>query len=557
MAITSTSLEARRLSPTHAQEKAAQWMGKRMRVVVQEPTFYIANAEDGKGFVILAANEGDIGVLGYSTSHAFPTNRTMPCALSLYLDTFSALSAEKAATGEREETMTQTGGAVEPLCTTSWGQGAPYNLLCPQKNGQTCPSGCVATAMAQLLYYWQWPKQGKGYNWAKDGNGETHSGSLEHIYNWAAMKNTTAENRASDEAAQAVATLMYDCGLSVNMNYDTDGSGARTPIKALYTHFSYIPTTLRLHYRECYTEQEWLQIIKNEIDHKRVIYHTAASQVNAGKDAAGHAFLVDGYDENGNIHVNWGWDGDFNGYYAIARMFPGAYQFTLNQTLTVGIEPARNGEMGEPVEYPFFRSAPTCSQTGFIQNTTAFTITVGNIYNPNATAHSWQLSIGIFDIHNEMLGEVKTGRVPTLSLQPGYMVGDNYANISCKLSGNYPDGLYALRVVFRESGTTEWILPDMAGGLAKNAVYVTVKGNKIEFTDGAEYIATAIESISAEGGQQLTAYSQSDADALTRVYDTAGHLVYSAPSESFNLWSVPARGLLIVKQGSSTRKVVR
>ena len=514
------------------------------------PKYYIFRASDGIGFCIMAADDVLPPILGYSRESHVTQAEAIPDALKLYLQNIALLEGTEAYSPSQN-----TEPSVEPLCPCDWGQDAPYNNLCPKKNGQTCPTGCVATALAQIMYHWQWPKQGKGYSWAKDGNGATYSGTLEHTYDWAAMRPTTGENLNSEAASIAVATLLYDCGLSVNMNYDTDGSGAVSPIKALSTNFGYIPTTLRIHHRECYTAEEWMALIKNELIKGRPIYYAAASETNGGKDAAGHAFVIDGYDTGDNVHINWGWDGTWNGYFPLARMNPGSYKFNLRQQMTIGIEPARNGETGTPIEYPYIGEDLKCNVSGSIQKSQTFTVTVANISNPNANSHSWQLSMGIYDITGQLLGEVKSGRVPPISLEPGYYLGSG-VNITCKISDNYSDGLYAIRLMFREAGTEKWLLPDMVGGWLKNGIYIKIANKRVFFTDGTEYIATAVNDLQQKEEKVPNAAGLAS-DNLTRVYDTAGRLVYTAPTRQFNLWDVPARGILVVKQGNKARTVVR
>ncbi len=560
--ILSLNLHATPIDRATAQQRAEQVLGRAVKAVSSETlrrapkqglqtadAYYVFNAADGQGFAIIAADDAFGTVLGYSTTQAFPIDKSMPCALQLYLNTFSKAAEIGARQEIAAEHVVAATGNQQQLCLTEWGQGVPYNTLCPKKDGQLCPSGCVATALAQLLYYWRWPVQGKGYSWAKDGNGETYSGTLEHTYDWTAMLPTTAENKASEAAAQAVAQLMYDCGLSVNMDFDSDGSRAQTPIKALCEHFSYIPSTMRMYHAECYTTAEWFDMLRHEINQNRPIYYSATSLTNGGKDAVGHAFIVDGYDAYGKVHVNWGWDGDFNGYFDLSKMNPGGYQFTINQAALLGLEPARNGETGTSVEYLLVRDPLSCTQTGTIQTSVTFDVSVSNVWNLNGSTHSWQLSLGLFDVTNTMLGEVKTGRVPGLSLDPGHGYKGEFAVIGCSLKGSYPNGDYAIRLVFRENGTREWLLPDMAGGLKKNAVYVKINGTRVTFTDGSEYIATAIRNINSG--------SQDNNDGLTRVFDAAGRLVYAAPTARFNLWDVPARGILVIKQGDAVRKVVR
>jgi len=559
LAFTFYGLQAKILTPEQARKKAEEVLrkptstnfrqGKRIRAVSSaSPAYLVFNAADGKGFAVVSTEDNLADILGYSEEHSFPLSGEMPCALSLYLDAFTQY-AEAYANQQADATdgVPLYAGSPTQLCKTEWGQDAPYNALCPVINGRNCLTGCVATAMAQIMYYWKWPVQGKGYSAATDKTGGTYGGSLEHTYQWDAMLPTRVQLNQSEEAAHAVAELMYDCGLAVNMKYDPDGSGAGTPSKAFYSNFGYIPTTLRHYQRDCFTADEWIAIIRREIDHRRPVFHSASSRTNGGQDSGGHAFVVDGYDEVGNIRVNWGWNGNFDGFYAVERMNPGGYEFTVGQEILVGIEPAKNGEEGTPQEYLYIKNPLKCSKSGTISKSTSFDITVGNVYNPNALPHQWQLSVGIFDDTNTMLGEVKNGRISTLKLDANYYISGDFAAIPCLLKNTYPNGNYALRVVFRESGSKEWLLPDMAGGITKNAVYIQINGNKITFTDGADYIAVGVSNLKS---------AKKEPD-LTRVFDTSGRLIYTAPSSTFNIWDIPARGTFIVKKGEKVQKVVR
>ena len=561
----SESISSTTLSRQKAQRQAEQLLGKpvtdatmasslrRLRSSKDKsPVSYLFNAKDGHGFVLLAAEEELADVLGYSMEHSFPEDGEMPCALALYLEAFRQ-STEDYRSGRLQAPSKSTSvknTEIIPLCSTTWGQGAPFNALCPKIDGRPCPSGCVATAMAQLMYYWHWPAQGKGYSWGKAPDGDLCQGTLEHTYNWDAMLPSTWENLQSPEAAEAVAVLVYDCGLSVNMTYNADGSGALTPIKALYTYFSYLPAPLRQHFRDCYDKSGWLELIREELSQGRVVFHTARSNINGGQDAMGHAFLVDGMDENDFVHVNWGWNGDFNGFFNTEKMNPGNHVYTIQQCITVGIQPNVNDVQGEyPIEYPYIRAELKCNKNGTINNSVSFNVTYGQISNPNANTHTWQFTVGLFNTNNEFLGEVKTGRLPSITLDPGYYI-DKENVVTCKLNGGWPDGDYALRLLFHESGSEEWLLPDIYGGITKNAVYVRLSNANVTFTDGRDYIATGIMLPSIDTSSVLSSN-------LTRVYDTSGRLVYTAPSTQFNLWDVPAHGILVVKQGGKSRKVVR
>lgn len=493
--LSSATLMAGTVGEQQARQKAESLLGKSVQVAASSrrlapqevPAYYLFNAEDGKGFALIAAEDDLASVLGYSLQGS-ASEEQMPDALALLLNAYQQyVSDYRNGQAEAPKAIVRAARGVSagPLVKTEWGQNAPYNNLCPLVGNKSSLSGCVATAMAQVLKFWQWPVTGTGYGSATCNNEVVH-GSLEHTYDWENMMNTTSENLASETSSAAVAQLLYDCGLATNMAYGTDGSGTPNSLtkRALCQNFGYIPTTLRTYSLSCFeTNDDFLEVVFNEIDNGRPALYSAHDATDGG----GHAFVIDGYDEQGRMHVNWGWNGSFNGYFDVTAMNPGSYKYVINQSLIAGIEPARNGETGELIEFPLMSNPPTCSQTGSITKTTTFNILVGNISNPNGLAHTWSLSVGIFDVKNEMLGEVKTGRVPSLSLNPGYYHPGDFGNITCKVNGDYPDGDYALRVMFKEKGQEDWILPDMAGGLKNNAVYINLSGNRINFTDGSAY----------------------------------------------------------------------
>ena len=542
-------LQAAPVDKEAAHKKAEAFLGKNVTILSSSnraaglqgaPAYYVFNATDERGFVILSSEDRLSSVIGYSYTGHMSSEENMPDALRLFLHAYQQY-VEAYRTGEANDAedvsnifATRRADNDNYLCKSQWGQETPYNTLCPVVDEKTCPTGCVATALAQILYFWKWPETGAGYGTATDKKGATHHGTLEHTYNWSAMLNTTAENAASADAAEAVAQLSYDCGLAVGMTYGAESSAAGTPIKALYTNFGYIPTTLRTQIRECFSSDlDWLNTIAAEIDAGRPVFESAASATQGGEDSSGHAFIIDGYDKDGNVHVNWGWDGRYDGFFAISKMNPAGYEYTIDQAIITGIEPAKNGETGVPVEYPYLKDAPASSHKGKIKKTVEFTITLSNIWNMNGNSHTWNTSIGIFDTSGKMLGEVKTGRSKSISLDSYYGIPETAAEITCKVDGAYADGDYALRAIFKESGSKDWILPDMLGGLVKNAVYIKLTGNDIEFTDGTDYI-TGINTV--KGSSNLSA---------PRYYDLQGREV-----------SGSTKGLLIRRQGDEVKKVM-
>ena len=242
------------------------------------------------------------------------------------------------------EMMAQTTGVkayVEPLLTTRWGQDAPYNLQCPEKTNakgeqQHCRVGCVACAMGQVMRYHRYPEVGIGtgqniFNQMLTAKfGETH-------YDWANMRDSYRTGYTDDEAA-AVAELLYHCGVAVNMIYGLESSSTFTAFAnnmttALSRYFGYDTATLRSVNRSKYTKEEWLQIIREELSAGRPIIYSGNSP-----SMGGHTWVVDGYDEAGRVHMNWGWLGSMNDYYDIDLNVPGM-DFSEKQSMVIGIQP--------------------------------------------------------------------------------------------------------------------------------------------------------------------------------------------------------------------------
>lgn len=487
-----------------------QTTNSRTNYIQEAPAYYLFNAEDGQGFVIMAADEEMGDILGYSKNASIPIGEKIPCGLEFYLNAY-----EHAVVASRDHstsyasynntTLDEHGDAF--LYTAEWGQGAPYNNMCPIINGSHCVTGCVATGLAELMYYWKWPVKGTGYSWATIGEGDPIGASLEHEYNWAAMMNTTKENLASAEASEAIAQLMYDCGLSVNMVYGTGGSGSSMSMamKALFSYFGYNPNTLRILHKDCCTDDEWFSNLKYEIDAGRPVLVSAQSRNDKTDELEGHFFVIDGYDSKGMLHVNWGWDGEYNAYYSPLLMNPSAtMKFNIRNIILMGITPAKNGETGTPTEYMTMQYAPIVSVSGENLKSIGFNVITGGFMNINANDHKWQATIGLFNTKNEMLADVKSSRVfATIDLPAGYYTYEQSHQISCKIPTGYPDGDYALRVVFRESGTQQWLLPDTYGGKAKNGIYIKMLGDRFKVTDGTDYMTSvSAPEVNPSAGQE-------------------------------------------------------
>ena len=203
---------------------------------------------------------------------------------------------------------------VTPLITTQWNQGSPYNLLCPSNS----VTGCVATAMAQVMKYWDYPEHGIGsHSYVHYNYGELSADFQNTAYDWDNMTDTY--NSSSTQAEKmAVATLMYHCGVAVDMDYSPSGSGAGAAIvaEALKNYFNY-SSEVAYHNRSEYDDDVWIGMLKADLDLERPIWYCGS-----GSDI-GHAFVFDGYNDDDYFHVNWGWGGSCDEYYLVNNLNPG------------------------------------------------------------------------------------------------------------------------------------------------------------------------------------------------------------------------------------------
>ena len=288
--------------------------------------FYVFNTEDS--FVIVSADDCETPIIGYSHEGRFDPN-DVPEQMETYLQDFVArirygienqIEADELTArqwelvknaGRLNESKTAT--AVEPLLTEMWHQGCLYNDLCPSLEHTPCGHaevGCVAVAMGQIMHYWRYPETGWGSNsYYNLGVGlSADFGNI--IYDWEHMPDSLTES-SSETEIEAVATLLYHCGVAVNMDYGINGSGANSGDvpDALIRHFNY-SRRMHIEKRRDFDDEEWMSMLKACLDLQQPIFY-------GGKGSQGsHAFVCDAYDDNDLLHFNWGW-GRANGYFAL------------------------------------------------------------------------------------------------------------------------------------------------------------------------------------------------------------------------------------------------
>lgn len=314
-------------------------------------TFYTFTFKSG-GFVMVAADDASIPVLGYSYEGTIDQDTYNPAAKAWFDDYSKAIhevSKTKLSNASTRpmwdqilnKQISRSPLDVAPLVTTNWDQGCYYNANCPTEPNAgpgSCGkawTGCVATTMSVIMKYHQWPVSGVGFHTYTPAGYPAQTANFGNTtYNYAAMPNSV------NSANAAVATLMHHAGVSVNMQYGASGSGAYSedvPF-ALINYFNY-DASCHLKAKADYpVMNDWYAIIRGELDASRPVYYAGSSTASGG-----HAWICDGYRMSDNkFHMNWGWSGSANGYFAIGSLNPAGNNFNDENRVIVNAMPGNN-----------------------------------------------------------------------------------------------------------------------------------------------------------------------------------------------------------------------
>lgn len=299
-------------------------------------------SSDGCGTAFVSNNTNNARVLGISPS-TYVKGNTLPCGLQLWLEAANhALQKNKTI----KKALGDKGADIPAFITTKWSQEKPFYNLCPQSGLKRCVTGCVATAMAQIMNYYEYPAQGKGdatyYVKKKSGTTDTKTATISGVYDWDNMADNYSVSYTTAQAT-AVATLMRDCGYSVGMTYAADGSGAVDIYVpgAFATNFEYDSLTINYLQHDYCDEEVWYNTIYNELSEKRPIIFAGVSS-----DGGGHEFVLDGMNTDGLVHINWGWAGDYDGFFDLDVM-EASRDYIQDQSMVYGFNPEPTQQTGE------------------------------------------------------------------------------------------------------------------------------------------------------------------------------------------------------------------
>lgn len=439
-----------------------------------------------RGFVVTAADR----VIGYCDEGTFD-RQTAPPALLAWMEAV-------AQQGLTEEVAPAAGPfSFEPVApllgTIAWNQDSPYNDLCPQFDfSSLCATGCVATAMAQVMYYHRWPEQGSGSHTYKPSimrGSELTADFGSTCYQWDAML-PTYDAASSPESRYAVAELMLHCGVSVDMEYMASSGAMDSDVPpALITYFGY-SHSLAYRKREHYGTADWLGVIHDELVAGRPVLAYGRST------SGGHAYVFDGMDQNGLIHVNWGWGGMCNGYYQTSALTPATQGiggsdggFNYSQRIITGISPLRDGMTDG--DYAVSLTSTEGLSAGRKKVNVGSEVSIrlrGKIRNQGWRASTFDYGLQLVDAQGAELVVIQGPEGVTLDVgEDAY--APSFGNVTL---GELAEGDYVLYPVCRDSeGTGAWQrIRDLYIGYP-NYLRITVSGGSMSFTEPTNFELSA------------------------------------------------------------------
>ena len=413
------SMQAKMFSREHLVNKTPDVIRKAIGTDNSIVPFYVLTDSLMPSFyVIISGDERMKAVLAYGTNGKWDEN-DIPDGLLFLLENYrqqyeflqSGYVIKKAAP------TTITIPNVKPMVKTTWRQEYPFNALCPND----CPSGCVATAMSQVMKYHQYPASGIGtfsytsrtrkYKCSYDFSSATFA--------WDQMKNSYGTSTFGSENTEAISQATYACGVSVGMDYDKSGSGAyMSDVPYALIHFFGYNDNVSFRDRSYYDATEWYKMLCNELSSGRPVIYGGVDSRNGG-----HAFVIDGCSsESRKFHVNWGWGGKFDDYYELDALDPETYKFSSYQDMVINISP----ELVGTFEDVFYAEKFSVSSKISLGKSVIFTITNAycfasqSSYVVSKAKFYGKIGVGIFDKNFDFVGSIDSDSIEGLNNFYGY-----------------------------------------------------------------------------------------------------------------------------------------
>lgn len=520
---------------TKSMAKGSSPIDNEVKLMKDTDQFAIYGAK-GSGFIVVSRSNTFPAIIGEST-HDFDSANVAP-GFKWWMESISKSMAYRDA-NNMGRTSISVSATISPFITTKWNQASPYNLLCPNVGSLTHGyTGCVATAMSQILKYYNYPATSKGsggYSTVVGKDTIIRLATINTTYNWSNMSNTYSNNSATPPANIAVAELMRDAGYGANMEYGTDGSAATNidATKAFANNFTYNPYSLKYLMKELYTDDEWAQIIYNEIKNKRPILYGGST-----KTKEGHAFVFDGINTEGNVDVNWGWGGACDGWYDIFDLTPSGLgeefssgtTFSEGNDMILGFDPQATSSGSD---FSIWATDENCEFTKATYNKLNLVMTA--FYNLSYKTFTGNVAV-IFE------------NIATTAITADTLI--------TKENSYIPYSGFGLK-----SGSITLDISDLQAGTYQ--VYLASKAtNETSWSPARSFITHDVISYTltkaSDGGLTLTGIDKvttekENSDKTKRIYDISGRLINTTTEGN----TISTKGINIIKQGNVTKKVIK
>ena len=486
--VISLTMSAKEVTEQQALLKAQRFMqGKQLRTrnlhraaSAKSNSYYVFNAESNGGFVIVSGDDRTEEILGYSDKGTFRMEQ-MPENVKTWLAFYE--QSIKSLEGQQSQKVTNRAPrpVITPLIKTQWNQYSPYNLQCPMDGGELSVTGCVATALAQVMYYHRWPQEATGVIPAyTTGTRGFYMPELPATtFKWDKMQETyTTED--TGEAADAVAELMRYCGQINEMNYTSWSSGASLNTSRLAELFGYSKGMFTA-WRSDYYSSQWEDMIYEELANGRPVLYSGSSATG------GHQFICDGYDENGLFHINWGWGGYCDGYFLLSVANPdgrgagggsSSEGYAAAQDALLGFKPAEATDVvkREVRGYNYSIGATDYTRTSINQNFENIAVEGGFYFLSGHPEGNPVIEYGWALCKDMKLFKMLQSESTTLEGNSCYLSN------TLSFGADVPDGNYQLCMMYKLAGDSEW---NLCENVADQHYEVQISGTTMKFVDSS------------------------------------------------------------------------
>ncbi len=441
--LVSLTMNAGEVTEQQALQKAQQFMkGKQFKqvnlrratAITEGNAFYVFNVENNGGFVIVSGDDRIPCILAYSEKGILNPEK-VPSNVKWMLDYYKKVFLQLKNNPQATQTTSRAPlVSVGPLITTTWDQSTPYNDLCPVYGSERCLTGCVATALAQVINYNRWPLESTNIVPAYTSSSlKIEMPQLEATqFKWDNMTNND------------IARLMLYCGQAVQMDYGVNESGAfpYMEVVALTSVFGYSQSTHQVS-RNSYNEEEWESLLHQELVEGRPIVYDGHGS------GGGHCFVVHGYD-NGMFYINWGWGGNEDGFFRITGLETGLGDFNSEQSATIGIQPPTGNVPNRP---QIIVKGVNCGGSRFVSsdNNGTFSTNV-EIRLTSDLSESEALGIGLGLYDSDGLQKVLYENTHTFTKGEEYVM-----NATLSVSSDISDGTYRVVPICKSSASDGWL----------------------------------------------------------------------------------------------------